>query len=101
MRRCKIHHTLDMPTPERDFARISQFPLFRSASTLSRRPRSPMGIGPQPAWYPQVRFPSEGPVAQLVEHDTFNVVVVGSSPTRLTTRFLTTLRFVKFTPASR
>ena len=26
----------------------------------------------------------EGPVAQLVEHETFNLGVVGSNPTRLT-----------------
>ena len=34
------------------------------------------------------RFQRCGPVAQLVEHVTFNHVVVGSSPTRLTISLL-------------
>jgi hypothetical protein len=32
----------------------------------------------------QWRFPQSEPVAQLVEHRTFNAVVAGSSPARLT-----------------
>ena len=35
------------------------------------------------------RFPQSEPVAQLVEHRTFNAVVAGSSPARLT-RFQST-----------
>ncbi len=40
-------------------------------------------------------LPAHGPVAQLVEHRTFNAVVAGSSPARLTT--LTGFIFSKLT----
>ena len=34
--------------------------------------------------YPEIDTSTRGPVAQLVEHRTFNAVVAGSNPARLT-----------------
>ncbi len=40
-----------------------------------------------------------GPVAQLVEHRTFNAVVAGSSPARLTNVFGVTIPCAAYVPA--
>jgi hypothetical protein len=54
---------------------ICRDPLARSLTLTS---------GGRLLFWGKFRFARKGPVAQLVEHRTFNAVVAGSSPARLT-----------------
>ncbi len=85
LRPCRTRDTRHVPQGDRRQSRFGR--LADPLASVAIRPLRLLTAPGLPLYTPRVYTPGREPVAQLVEHLTFNQVVLGSSPSRLTIDF--------------